>query len=210
MPEFELSNSKDLLIVHGAPGAGKGTVSTRFARENPSTRHISAGDTIRAIFNGEIKSQRLEDMRRFSQAGILFPGVLSANIMLDAMASDPDASFYLIDGFPQRPDELEALLVKAENTRTRILGAICLEVDASVSTERMVRRGPRDGESLPKEVDMLDYYHQRYERFMAYYPSIKALIAERMPIYEIDANKDGSTAYSEFSDTISQIAFETI
>lgn len=208
MSNFELPETRDLLIVHGAPGAGKGTASTRFAYENPLACHISAGDTIRSIFNGEVESPRLEDMQRFSKAGILFPGTLSANIMFDAMASHQSVSLYLIDGFPQRPDELESLLSISENKHTRILGTICLEVDAIVSVERMARRGPRDGESLPRGVDIINYYHERYERFMGYYSSIKTLIAERMPVYEIDANKDESTVYGKFVDTISEVTLK--
>jgi adenylate kinase family enzyme len=210
MSKFESPETRGILIVHGAPGAGKGTASERFAHENSLARHISAGDTIRSIFNGEVESPRLEDMQRFAKANILFPGTLSANIMFDAMVSDQSASLYLIDGFPQRPDELEALLSIAEDENTRILGAICLEVDAIVSIERMARRGPRDGESLPNEADILHYYRQRYERFMGYYSSIKALITECMPVYEINANKDKSTVYGEFADTISQVTLKTV
>lgn len=210
MSKFESSDTRDLIIVHGAPGAGKGTASARYAYENSSTRHISAGDTIRSILNGEVESPRREDMQKFSKANILFPGILSANIMFDAMASDQSTSLYLIDGFPQRPDELEALLSIAENEHARILGAICLEVDAIVSIERMANRGPRDGESFPKEIDVLNYYRQRYERFMEYYSSIKALITESMPVYEINANKDESTVYGEFANTISHVTLNVI
>lgn len=210
MSKFESPEAKGIMIVHGAPGAGKGTASARFADENPSARHISAGDTIRSIFNGEVESPRLEDMQRFSEAKILFPGVLSANIMFDAIASDQRSSLYLIDGFPQRPDELEALLSIAESKNAMILGAICLEVDAIVSIERMARRGPREGESLPEEADILNYYRQRYEGFMDYYSSIKELITEHIPVYEIDANEDKSTVYDEFADTISRVALKTV
>lgn len=204
MSRFESGETKGVLIVHGAPGAGKGTASARFSDENPLARHISAGDTIRSIFKGETESARLEEMQQFSKANIVFPGDLSADIMFDAMESEEDASLYLIDGFPQRPDELEALLLNAERKKLKILGTICLEVDAITSVDRMASRGPRDGESLPWDVDILSYYHHRYERFMGYYSSIKTLIAESMPIYEIDANKDRSTVYGDFADTVAR------
>lgn len=49
--------SRDLIIVHGFPGAGKTTQSRRLCKENPGMSHISIGEVWRGVMSGGIDSE---------------------------------------------------------------------------------------------------------------------------------------------------------
>jgi len=209
MENLHRSEPRDIVIVHGAPGAGKGTMSQQFALENNDARHISAGDTIRSILAGHVESRYVDQMKDLAKQKILMPGYMSADVMLDAVNLDETGSIYLFDGFPQRKSELDALLHRAQVERVRLRGAICLEVSQTVSIERMESRGLRSGEGLAGNQDTASYYRQRYESFMEYYGTIKAQIAEVMDVIELDADEPKSTVYRNFSEAILKTATPT-
>jgi adenylate kinase family enzyme len=204
MKKVELLGYRDIIIIHGPPGAGKGTMSDRFASEHPHANHISAGDTVRDILSGTIESRNADSLISLSAQGLLMPGDMSTDVMFEAIGTNSTSSLYLIDGYPQRKSELDTLLVRASQEKVRIIGALCLEVSSRVSIERMERRGLRKGETLLKNDDALSYFRQRYERFMQTYPAIKTQLADSMNLVELDASDDEPVVYDKFKKIISQ------
>lgn len=202
MNESEATEFRDFVIVHGPPGAGKGTMADRFASEHTYAQHISAGDTVRAISSGELMSRSSEAIKFAIERNLLMTDDVSTDIIIEAASLNKSASLNLIDGYPQRKGELDNLMLRANQEKVRILGALCLEVSANVSIERMARRGLRKGEALAEDSDALIYYRQRYERFMQNYQVIKTILENNMDVIELDASDPKRVVYDKFKKSV--------
>lgn len=98
--------SKTVLILLGAPGAGKGTQAARLvqALELP---HISTGDLFRANLAG---GTALGDRARsFMDQGELVPDELVLEMLFDRVSQEDCQPGYLLDGFPRTIAQAEAL-----------------------------------------------------------------------------------------------------
>lgn len=198
MTEVSSPEAQSLIIVHGPPGAGKGTVAGRFANEHAYARHISAGDTIRAIARGDISSRNADALRVANEHGRLLADEVSSDIVLEAVRSSPDTTLSLVDGYPQRRGEIDVLVQRSKEEGINILGAICLDVTIDTSIDRMARRGLRSGEVLGDDADTLMYYRQRYERFMAGYGATMEYLSAEVQVTRLDANTRKNKLYEAF------------
>ncbi len=98
--------SKNVVILLGAPGAGKGTQAVRLSQalELP---HISTGDLFRANLAG---GTALGDRARsFMDQGELVPDELVLEMLFDRVAQEDCQPGYLLDGFPRTIAQAEAL-----------------------------------------------------------------------------------------------------
>jgi adenylate kinase len=124
-----------LLILLGAPGAGKGTQGSILA-EHLGVPKIATGDILRqAVRDGTPLGS---EAKRFMDAGELVPDEVILGLVREALASSPEGA--ILDGFPRNAAQAEALReILAEGGRS-VDAVVALEVPADAIVERMSGR----------------------------------------------------------------------
>ena len=120
-----------VVILLGAPGAGKGTQATRLAKAF-ALPHVSTGDLFRDhISRGSNFGLKAKE---YMDAGQLVPDEVVLD-MLEERVSQPDCEKgYLLDGFPRTLPQAEALDQRIAGTDNLLIVAI------EVGDETIVRR----------------------------------------------------------------------
>ncbi len=95
-----------VIILLGAPGAGKGTQAVRLS-QSLSLPHISTGDLFREnLSQGTALGERA---KVFMEAGQLVPDDLTVDMLFDRTSRPDCAAGYLLDGFPRTIPQAIAL-----------------------------------------------------------------------------------------------------
>ena len=125
-----------ILVLLGAPGAGKGTQAEALAAATGAA-HVATGDLFRAEIAAGSELGRTASS--FIDAGKLVPDEVTIG-MISARLAKPDAAQRVIlDGFPRNPTQVAALdAALASSGRT--ISAILLNVDLSILTARLTGR----------------------------------------------------------------------
>lgn len=92
-------------VIMGAPGSGKGTVSSRIA-QSFGLKHLSSGDMLRA--NIEAKTDLGLLMKSCIDQGQLVPDDVISRLILTSLRGLEKTS-WLLDGFPRTVAQAEAL-----------------------------------------------------------------------------------------------------
>jgi adenylate kinase len=124
-----------LLILLGAPGAGKGTQGSLLS-ERLGIPKIATGDILRlAVREGTPLGL---EAKRFMDAGELVPDEVILGLVREALAGAPDGA--ILDGFPRNTAQAEALQeILAEQGR-KVDAVVALEVPVDAIVERMSGR----------------------------------------------------------------------
>lgn len=95
-----------VVILLGAPGAGKGTQAKRLAAAC-KLPHVSTGD----LFRENLKAETELGLRakEYMESGRLVPDELVLDMLFDRVAKDDCRSGYILDGFPRTRAQAEAL-----------------------------------------------------------------------------------------------------
>lgn len=134
-----------LLILLGAPGAGKGTQGSMLA-EALGIPKIATGDILReSVRRGTPLGA---EARRYMDAGELVPDSVILGLVRDALASPEAAAGAIFDGFPRNAAQAEALDGILREQDRAVDSVIALEVAADAIVERMSgrRTDPETGE----------------------------------------------------------------
>lgn len=185
-------NERVGIVVHGAPGSGKGFITEKYTEEYPHIDHISVGNHVRDIAGGQVWSKFKGQVDFASREKLLLPDDVSADIVEERIQAS-DKRIQIIDGFPQRPGELEHFLGQ---TRMQFLGIITLQVCESTAVKRMEIRGLRQGETT--DFDVVEYYHQRYQKYTRQYQNLLQALDGRLPVKNIDAESNHNVVYNDF------------
>ena len=118
------------LIIFGAPGVGKGTLSDMLA-EKYKIPHISTGD----IFRSEIKSGNSE-MIEYVEKGLLVPDSVVNKIIEKGLKQENCKNGFILDGYPRTIDQAEFL----ENVMWKIKKKITFVFNLAASEEVIVGR----------------------------------------------------------------------
>lgn len=125
-----------VVIMLGAPGAGKGTQAQRLS-ESLSLPHVSTGDLFR-----ENLSQGTElgaKAKVFMERGDLVPDELVIDMLFDRVSRDDCGGGYLLDGFPRTIPQAEALGARLEG-RDVTQTVVDIQVPDARITERITGR----------------------------------------------------------------------
>jgi adenylate kinase len=125
-----------IVVLMGAPGAGKGT-QARLLQERLHLPQISTGDIFRALARTQIPLA--EEVRAIQQAGRLIPDDLVIRVVEDRTSKPDCENGYVLDGFPRTAAQagmLEELAARQHNT----LSAIVIDVPLVLLEKRMTGR----------------------------------------------------------------------
>jgi adenylate kinase len=112
------------IVLLGAPGAGKGTVSKIITAKHGAVQ-ISTGDMLRKeIKEGSALGRKAEE---FITKGDLVPDGVILNMMKARLQQDDCKNGFILDGFPRTIPQAEAL--------SGLLDALDLPLDAAVNLE---------------------------------------------------------------------------
>jgi len=124
------------VIMLGPPGAGKGTQAVRLASAY-DVPHISTGD----IFRTNVKDQTElgTKARQYMDAGELVPDEVVIGMIQDRLA-EPDATGFILDGFPRTVPQAQALEEMLVDLERPIDVVLRLAVDESEIVSRLTGR----------------------------------------------------------------------
>ncbi len=125
------------ILIMGAPGSGKGTMSARIVEKYELT-HISTGD----IFRSEIKNETELGLnaKSYIEKGLLVPDSVTNPMVVSFLEKNNLEKGYLLDGYPRTLSQEEVYSDLVKNTNLEINLVINLEVDYEVIKERITGR----------------------------------------------------------------------
>src|SRR4051794_34287429 len=110
-----------IIVLMGAPGAGKGT-QAKLLQERHGLPQISTGDILREIAKTDTPLGR--EVKAIQAAGKLVPDDVVIQVVEDRTSRDDSKNGYVLDGFPRttaQAAKLEDLAKRQEHEITAIL-----------------------------------------------------------------------------------------
>ncbi|APD09589.1 MULTISPECIES: adenylate kinase [Thermus] len=160
----------EAVIFLGPPGAGKGTQAARLAAEL-GFKKLSTGDILRDhVARGTPLGQQVKP--------IMDRGDLVPDDLILALIREELADRVILDGFPRTLPQAEALGRLLEETGTRLLGVVLVEVPEAELVRRMLKRAELEGRSDDNEETIrrrLEVYREKTEPLIHYYEKTGAL-----------------------------------
>lgn len=125
-----------IIVLMGAPGAGKGT-QARLLQERLHLPQISTGDIFRSLKNAQ--TPLALEVREIMERGQLVPDELTIRVVEERTAQDDCRDGYILDGFPRTPAQarsLEQLALAQDKT----IVAVLIDVPLALLEQRMTGR----------------------------------------------------------------------
>lgn len=122
------------IILHGPPGAGKGTQSENLC-EQFGIKAIAAGDELRAIMKDE-SSELGTKIKTYVDAGNLVPDALVMDVIANRISQPDCANGFILDGYPRTQPQVEHLQKWLTAQGKSIQGVFSLNI---TDEESMVR-----------------------------------------------------------------------
>jgi adenylate kinase len=156
-----LSMSK-IIVLMGAPGAGKGT-QARLLQERLHLPQISTGDIFRALKTAQ--TPLAQEVRDVMARGQLVPDEVTTRLVRERTAREDCKDGYVLDGFPRTPAQAASLEKLAQEQGKRIV-AVLIDVPRDMLEKRMTgrRNCPVCGEIYnmyfkpPREDNVCDFH----------------------------------------------------
>jgi adenylate kinase len=126
-----------VIVLIGAPGAGKGTQAPILA-QHLGVPHIASGDLFRAAVRDG--SPVGIQARRYMERGQLVPDDITIAMLLERLAGSDAAHGAILDGFPRNRAQAEALDAALAERGTSVRRAISIEVPADELLRRLSGR----------------------------------------------------------------------
>ena len=125
------------IILLGAPGAGKGTLSEG-VRAATDYIHVSTGDMLRAAVKAG--SATGLEAKSYMEKGELVPDDVILRIVGERLAQGKSTDKYMFDGFPRTPEQARALDATLEKLGATLGQVFLLEVPTPVIVSRLSGR----------------------------------------------------------------------
>ena len=133
---FNQSGMSKIIVLMGAPGAGKGT-QARLLQERLGLPQISTGDIFRALKNAQ--TPLAQEVREIMERGQLVPDELTIRLVKERTAQDDARNGYILDGFPRTPAQAASLETLAAEQGNKIV-AVNIDVPRELLEQRMTGR----------------------------------------------------------------------
>jgi len=160
----------EAVIFLGPPGAGKGTQAARLAEEL-SFKKLSTGDILRDhVARGTPLGLQVKP--------IMDRGDLVPDDLILALIREELSDRVIFDGFPRTIPQAEALDRLLEETGTKLLGVVLVEVPEEELVRRLLKRAELEGRSDDNEETIrrrLQVYREKTEPLIQYYEKTGAL-----------------------------------
>jgi len=125
------------IVLLGAPGAGKGTVSKLITAKNGAVQ-ISTGDMLRKeMKDGSALGRKAED---YIKRGDLVPDGVILDMMKERLQQPDCSTGFILDGFPRTIPQAEALTALFEALEIELDGAVDIDVPRDVLMGRLTSR----------------------------------------------------------------------
>jgi adenylate kinase len=133
-----------IIVLIGAPGAGKGT-QARLLEERKGIPQISTGDMFRALKNADTPLAR--EVQETMAAGKLISDQLTYQIVRDRTSREDTKGTYILDGYPRTAVQAEQLEELAKE-QSKEIQAIEVDVPRDILMKRLTgrRNCPKCGE----------------------------------------------------------------
>lgn len=125
-----------IIVLMGAPGAGKGT-QARLLQERLHLPQISTGDIFRSLKTAQ--TPLAQEVREIMERGQLVPDDLTIQLVKERTAQDDARNGYILDGFPRTPAQAVSLEKLAAEQGNSII-AILIDVPQDFLEKRMTGR----------------------------------------------------------------------
>merc|ERR1712032_1363413 len=123
------STMVNIVFIVGGPGCGKGTQCERIVKKYGYC-HLSSGDLLRAeVSSGSDRGQQLQAIMT---KGELVPNEMVLDMMKAAIAANPEAKCFLIDGYPRTVDQGKSF--------EEVVGECCKVVYLEADNEKTIRK----------------------------------------------------------------------
>jgi adenylate kinase len=130
-------SGRRIIVMLGAPGAGKGTQAERLA-DSLGLPHISTGELFREALAGD--DPLGAKVRRYVESGALVPDAIVVEIVGKRLGL-PDASGgAILDGFPRTVSQAVVLDEMLAGRGETVCAALYVEVAAELLAERLTGR----------------------------------------------------------------------
>ena len=130
------SGMAKILVLMGAPGAGKGT-QARLLQERLHLPQISTGDIFRSLKTSH--TPLAQEVRDIMERGQLVPDELTIKLVKERTAQDDCKDGYILDGFPRTPAQARSLEHLAAEQQNDII-AVLIDVQMGLLEKRMTGR----------------------------------------------------------------------
>lgn len=125
------------LLIMGAPGAGKGTMSNLII-QNYEVIHISTGDMLRqAIKEGTAVGLKAKE---YMDYGNLVPDSIIHDIIVERFSKDDMKKGFLLDGYPRTLEQAKDLDEILKQLDMKLDGVININVDEEILVKRITGR----------------------------------------------------------------------
>jgi adenylate kinase len=125
-----------IIVLMGAPGAGKGT-QARLLQERLHLPQISTGDMFRAL--KEQKTPLADEVRAIMEAGKLVPDDVTIRVVRERTSREDCKYGYILDGFPRTPAQA-AMLDRLAFEQGKTIQALNIEMPRELLEKRMTGR----------------------------------------------------------------------
>ena len=126
-----------VIVLLGAPGAGKGTQAPILAR-HLGIPVLASGDLLRSVAASGTELGR--EVGAIMQSGQLVPDATTVRIFLDRLARPDAANGAILDGFPRTAAQAAALDEALAEAGTRVDAAVYIDVPLEDLVARMADR----------------------------------------------------------------------